>query len=47
MTPNGLTLDKTHVFNNPKLNIENLKPAEISPLIDLDHLTKYIKGEYK
>lgn len=47
MTPNGLTLDKTHVFNNPKLNIENLKPAEISPLIDLDHLTKYINGEYK
>lgn len=47
MTPNGLTLDKTHVFNNPKLNIEDIDPAEIAPLIDLDHLTKYIKGEYK
>jgi hypothetical protein len=47
MTENGLKLDKTLVFNNPKLKIENLKPAEIAPLIDLDHLTKYINGEYK
>lgn len=47
MNQNGLKLDKIHVFNNPKLNIEDIDPAEIAPLIDLDHLTKYINGEYK
>lgn len=47
MTKNGLKLDKTLVFNEPKLDIEDIKPDEISNLIDLEHLTKYINGDFK
>lgn len=47
MTKNGLKLDKTLVFNEPKLNIEDIKPSEVTALIDLEHLTKYINGEFK
>lgn len=47
MTKNGLKLDKTLVFNEPKLNIEDIQPSEVSALIDLEHLTKYINGEFK
>lgn len=47
MTQNGLKLDKTLVFNEPKLNIQDIQPDEISTLIDLNHLTNYIKGKFK